>query len=82
MNRLVEPGQALDAALELAEVINANAPLAVRASRRVELAAHLLGDDDAIALAADATREVVGTEDFREGPRAFVEKRAPRWTGC
>ncbi|MCS5671833.1 MAG: enoyl-CoA hydratase-related protein, partial [Acidimicrobiales bacterium] len=82
VNRLVEPGQALDAALELAEVINANAPLAVRASRRVVLAAHLLGDDDAFALAADATREVVGTEDFREGPRAFVEKRAPRWTGC
>ena len=82
VNRLVEPGQALDAALELAEVINANAPLAVRASRRVVLAAHLLEDDDAFALAADATREVVGTEDFREGPRAFLEKRAPRWTGC
>ena len=81
VNRLVEPGQALDAALELAEVINANAPLAVRASRRVVLAAHLLGDDDAFALAADATREVVGTEDFREGPRAFVEKRSPHWTG-
>ena len=82
VNRLVEPGQALDAALELAEVINANAPLAVRASRRIVLAAHLLEDDDAFALAADATREVVDTEDFREGPRAFVEKRAPRWTGC
>ena len=82
VNRLVEPGQALDAALELAEVINANAPLAVRASRRVVLAAHLLEDDDAFALAADAAREVVATEDFREGPRAFVEKRAPRWTSC
>ena len=82
VNRLVEPGQALDAALELAEVINANAPLAVRASRRVVLAAHLLEDDDAFALAADATREVIGTEDFREGPRAFLEKRVPRWTGC
>jgi len=82
VNRLVEPGQALDAALELAEVINANAPLAVRASRKVVLAAHLLKDDDAFALTADATRELVGTEDFREGPRAFVEKRAPRWTGC
>ena len=82
VNRLVKPGQALDTALELAEVINANAPLAVRASRRVVLAAHLLADDDAFALAADATRELVSTEDFREGPRAFVEKRAPRWTGC
>ena len=81
VNRLVKPGQALDTALELAEAINANAPLAVRASRRVVLAAHLLEDDDAFALAADATREVVGTQDFREGPRAFVEKRAPRWTG-
>jgi enoyl-CoA hydratase len=81
VNRLVQPGHALAAAVELAEAVNANAPLAVRASRRVVLAARLLEDDQAFEVAADATREVFRTEDFREGPRAFVEKRSPIWTG-
>ena len=81
VNRLVQPGHALATAVELAEVVNANAPLAVRASRRVVLAARLLEDDEAFEVAANATREVIRTEDFREGPRAFVEKRPPIWTG-
>jgi len=81
VNRLVQPGEALVAAMQLAETVNANAPLAVRASRKVVLAAHLLEDDEAFQVASDATRDVVGTEDFQEGPKAFVEKRAPRWTG-
>ena len=81
VNRLVQPGHALAAAVELAEAVNANAPLAVRASRRVVLAARLLEDDEAFEVAANATREVFRTEDFREGPRAFVEKRSPIWTG-
>ena len=81
VNRLVQPGHALATAMELAEAVNANAPLAVRASRRVVLAARLLEDDEAFEVAADATREVFRTEDFREGPRAFVEKRSPIWTG-
>ena len=81
VNRLVQPGHALATAVELAEVVNANAPLAVRASRRVVLAARLLEDDEAFEAAANATREVFRTEDFREGPRAFVEKRPPIWTG-
>jgi len=81
VNRLVQPGHALATAVELAEAVNANAPLAVRASRRVVLAARLLEDDEAFEVAANATREVFRTEDFREGPRAFVEKRSPIWTG-
>jgi|TARA_B110000240_G_C13426656_1_gene421885 enoyl-CoA hydratase len=81
VNRLVQPGHALATAVELAEAVNANAPLAVRASRRVVLAARLLEDDEAFEVAANATREVFRTEDFREGPRAFVEKRSPVWTG-
>ena len=81
VNRLVQPGHALATAVELAEAVNANAPLAVRASRRVVLAARLLEDDEAFEVSANATREVFRTEDFREGPRAFVEKRSPIWTG-
>ena len=81
VNRLVQPGEALVAAMQLAETVNANAPLAVRASRKVVLAAHLLEDDEAFQVAADATRDIGGTEDFQEGPKAFVEKRSPRWRG-
>src|SRR5439155_8138024 len=75
VNVLVEPGQVLDAANALAERICANAPIAVRASRRVALDG--VGADDAAAwkLTTDGLRAIVATEDFQEGPRAFVEKR-------
>lgn len=81
VNRLVEPGRALDAALELAAEINANAPLAVRASRRSILATRLLPDDEANTVVREESRAVWQTEDFQEGPRAFVEKRPPAWKG-
>ena len=81
VNRLVEVGDALDCALKLAAEINANAPLAVRASRRVIVDGALLGDDEAFALSTEASRGVFQSEDFREGPLAFIEKRPPKWQG-
>jgi len=81
VNRLVEAGEALDGALALAGQVNANAPLAVRASRRVVVNGALLADDEAFALSSEASREVFRSEDFREGPRAFIEKRPPAWKG-
>ena len=81
VNRLVEADGALDGALELAAEINANAPLAVRASRRVIVDGALLDDDEAFSLSSEASREVFRSEDFREGPRAFIEKRPPEWLG-
>jgi enoyl-CoA hydratase len=81
VNELVEPGAVLDAALALADRITANAPLAVRLSRQVVLDAALAPDDDAWRLSRDAYQKVLATEDFREGPLAFVEKRAPVWKG-
>ena len=81
VNELVEPGQAKDAALALAERISANAPLAVRESRQVVLAA-LRGDDEHLwKITIEAMAKVMGSEDFNEGPRAFIEKRAPQWKG-
>lgn len=81
VNSLVEPGTAKQAALALAERITANAPLAVRASRRVVVRA-LAGDDEALwRLTHESMASVVATEDFQEGPRAFIEKRAPQWKG-
>lgn len=81
VNRLVEPGSALDEALMLAERINENAPIAVRESLALSSVALDHDEDGLWALTEAATRRNAATEDFREGPRAFVEKRAPRWQG-
>jgi enoyl-CoA hydratase len=81
VNELVEPGAVLDAALALAGRITANAPIAVRLSRDVVLRAALAADDEAWRISSDAYRQVVATDDFKEGPLAFVEKRPPVWKG-
>lgn len=78
----VVPSEALaEAALALANEIASNAPVAVRESLRL---ARLALDHDEAALrrlSQDAIERVKASEDFQEGPRAFIEKRAPRWTG-
>lgn len=81
VNRLVPQGQAVAEAIALAQKICANAPLAVRESLKVARLALDLDDDALFALGLQAQERVMATADFREGPRAFVEKRAPRWTG-
>jgi crotonobetainyl-CoA hydratase len=67
------------AALGLADRLAAGAPLAVEATRRIMLA--LEQDGDAWALNAELRGIVGASADAQEGPRAFAEKRAPRWTG-
>ncbi len=81
VNQLCEPGTALDTALELAERIVVNAPLAVRESLGVMNAAAGADDAEGFRLSNEAMRRLAATEDFREGPRAFIEKRAPEWQG-
>ena len=81
VNRVAEPGQALDDAVALAEAICANGPLAVRLARGV-IAAYAGGDDERGFALTDAARDaVMSSEDKIEGIAAFFGKRAPRWTG-
>lgn len=82
INQVVPDGQALDAALALAQRITVNAPLAVQASKRVAS-----GVDDGVIVDDEigwtrTTREmgaVLRTEDAKEGPLAFAQKREPVW---
>jgi enoyl-CoA hydratase len=81
VNELVNPGEALSAALALAERVCANAPLAVRESRAVAIAAYTADDETLWRMTEEAMVRNVRTEDFAEGPRAFIEKRPPVWKG-
>lgn len=78
---LCEPGEAESTAIALADRIAANAPLAVQAALKEVNAA--LPDDDAVnwERSDEAIARLRATEDFQEGPRAFLERRAPHWTG-
>jgi enoyl-CoA hydratase/carnithine racemase len=81
VNRLAEDGQALSVARELAAAIAANAPLAVRAAKRIADESADWALDDAFDRQAAYTDEVRSSNDAAEGARAFVEKRVPQWTG-
>ncbi len=81
VNRLVEPSQALDAAIALAEQICANAPVAVRESRKIVLEATNAPDDVGWRMSAEGMGVAMRSEDFSEGLTAFIEKRPPVWKG-
>lgn len=82
VNRVVPADRLMSAAYEMAEAILECAPIAVRESRRVVLESLTASEEDrGWDLSARATAAVVTTEDFLEGPRAFVEKRDPVWKG-
>lgn len=79
--RLADPGKAADVALDLAERIARNAPLAVAASKQIIRESHGLTEEEAWKMQAPLSGRVFASEDAREGPRAFAEKREPNWTG-
>ncbi len=81
VTRLVEPGSAVDAAMELAERVARNAPLAVAASKQLIKATQGATEEEFWALQQPLQMSVFTSEDAKEGPKAFAEKRAPEWTG-
>ena len=79
--RLADPGTAVDIALKLAERIARNAPLAVAASKRLILASQGVTEEEFWTMQKPVVPSVFGSDDAKEGPRAFAEKRRPNWTG-
>ncbi|WP_317155203.1 crotonase/enoyl-CoA hydratase family protein [[Mycobacterium] appelbergii] len=82
INQVVPDGTVVDAALKLAERITGNAPLAVQASKRVAYGADdgvVPGDEPGWTRTNREFSTLLRTEDAKEGPLAFAEKRQPVW---
>lgn len=81
VNRVVPAGQARAAAMEMAQVIASRAPLAVRRGKEATLRGLGMSLEDGLRMESLVANLLAGTEDLREGMRAFGEKRAPRFQG-
>jgi enoyl-CoA hydratase/carnithine racemase len=81
INAAVPGPEVMAAALTLARRAAVNAPVAVRESLGVARQAYDRAEADLWEICNAAGLRVRATEDFQEGPRAFVEKRPPRWIG-
>ena len=83
LSELTEPGGALEAAIAWAERIAENAPLAVAASKYLVRAASQGIDEESLwEMQIPLRKKEFASNDAKEGPKAFAEKRAPKWTGA
>ena len=81
IGRVVPNGQALAVAREIAGRVAANGPLAVQAVKRSVQATECLPEDKAMDIELKTATPVFASEDAREGPKAFKEKRTPQFKG-
>jgi enoyl-CoA hydratase len=81
IGEVVPDGQALPRALELADLVAGNGPLAVQAILRTMRETEGLAEPDAFAIEAKIGMAVFTSDDAKEGPAAFAEKRPPRFQG-
>ena len=81
ISEVVEHDRLMDRAREICAIVNRNAPLAVRGTRLAIRKGIDLPLHEAEILAETFRERVVRTDDAKEGPLAFVEKRPPEWTG-
>lgn len=81
VNRLVEPGKALEGALELARIISANGPLAVQTAKKIVTESRDWRQADMFHLQRPRVAHIFTSADAKEGATAFAEKRAPVWQG-
>ncbi|HET8943755.1 MAG TPA: enoyl-CoA hydratase-related protein, partial [Dehalococcoidia bacterium] len=81
IGRVVKDGAALDEAYKVASRIAQNGPLAVRAIKRSVMESEGLPEKDGLEIEQRIGQAVFASEDAREGPRAFKEKRPPQFKG-
>lgn len=81
IGHVVPDGEALSKAMEIAHAIAANGPVAVRAILRTIRDTEGMHENEAFRLDAEIGLRVFASEDAKEGPKAFAEKRAPRFQG-
>ena len=81
VNRLATADQLYDTAMDMARSIVANAPVSVRESLMLARIANDRTDGEMRGISRQSMQRIMSTEDSKEGPRAFVEKRAPNWLG-
>ncbi len=81
IGRMVPDGQALATAREIAERVATNGPLATRKVKQSVLETEFLPEKEALALELKLGAPVFASEDAREGPKAFKEKRTPQFKG-
>lgn len=81
VQEVVPAGRQIDRAMEIAEQINRNAPLGIRAMKQAAMTYVAAAERSAVAAIAEVRQRVMDSEDAKEGIRSFVERRAARFTG-
>jgi len=81
LNEIVAEGELLNKALDWARRITANSPLAVQATKESVVRGLKETMKEAYKIESELSGRVFSSDDAKEGPRAFAEKRPPRWTG-